>query len=422
MSRSDDNPPLTNDLREQLRTLAATLAASPFYQQKFRAARLSFEQILSDGLTAWSDLPLTSKSELVADQLAHPPFGSVLTAPLTRYVRLHQTSGTTTGRPLRWLDTAENWQGMLEVWDMVFARLGLRPGEDRLFFPFSFGPFLGFWTAFEAAERAGFLTLPGGGMSSAARLRFLLDLDVTVLFCTPTYALRLAEVAHAEGLHLAESAVRYVIVAGEPGGSIPATRRLIESAWGARVIDHYGLTEVGPLALELLDQPCSLAVHTTHYITEVLDPQTLATVPPGQLGELVVTNLRRPGCPVLRYRTGDLVRTDPHAPHQFVGGILGRADDMIHLRGNNFYPSALEGLIRRFETVSEYRVEVDQRGPLAELRVIVEPRPGTDTTALTEQLTCALRDELLFRVDVVCVEPGTLERFEMKAKRIVQLR
>jgi phenylacetate-CoA ligase len=422
MSQTDDNGSPTNDLRQALRRVLPALAASPFYQRKFAAAGLSFEQILSDGAIAWSHLPLTSKAELVADQHQHPPFGSTLSEPLTHYVRLHQTSGTTTGQPLRWLDTPENWLGMLEVWESVYSRLGLRPGQDRLFFPFSFGPFLGFWTAFDAAQRLGFLTLPGGGMSSVARLRFLLELDVSVLFCTPTYALRLAEVARGEGLDLRQSAVRYVIVAGEPGGSIPATRQLIESAFGARLIDHYGLTEVGPIALELLDRPGTLAVHTSHYLVEVLDPQTLLPVLPGQVGELIVTNLRRPGCPLLRYRTGDLVRPAPDSPTQWLGGILGRTDEMIHLRGNNVYPSALEGIIRRFDAVSEYRLELDHRGPLTELRVVVEPRPGTDATALAEQLARVLKDELLFRVEVVCVEPGTLERFEMKAKRIVHVR
>src|SRR5262249_16838586 len=162
-----------------------------------------------------------------------------LTYPLARYCRLHQTSGTS-GRPLRWLDTAESWDWLLDCWDAFYRIVGLWP-DDRLFFAFSFGPFLGFWTAFEAAARRGPPCLPGGGMSSVARLRFLLDHEVSVVHCTPTYALRLAEVAREEGIDLAAAPVRMLIVAGEPGGSIPATRGQIEAAWGAHVFDHNGL-------------------------------------------------------------------------------------------------------------------------------------------------------------------------------------
>src|SRR5207344_1229543 len=136
--------------------------------------------------------------------------------------RLHQTSGTS-GKPLRWLDTPDSWSALLDCWTINYRVVGLRQG-DRLFFPFSFGPFLGFWTAFEAAARLGYFCLPGGGMSSVARLRLLLDHQTTVILCTPTYALHLSEVAREEGIDLASSAVRAVIVAGEPGGSIPATR------------------------------------------------------------------------------------------------------------------------------------------------------------------------------------------------------
>src|SRR5262249_16325479 len=144
-------------------------------------------------------LPFTTKAELIADQTTHPPYGTNHSEPLARYCRLHQTSGTSSGRPLRILDTAETWNNMVRSWESSFRIMELRPGT-RLFFPFSFGPFLGFWTAFEAGYRLGHLTLTGGGMSSVARLRFLLDNGVTAVFCTPTYALRLAEVAAQEGI------------------------------------------------------------------------------------------------------------------------------------------------------------------------------------------------------------------------------
>jgi phenylacetate-CoA ligase len=417
---------------EQLRALlAAILPHNRFYACKLAAAGVDAVSLIthhSSLITPYpllAQLPLTTKAELVADQEAHPPYGTALTYPVERYNRLHQTSGTTTGRPLRWLDTPESWQALLDIWQDKFDLMGLWPG-DRLFFPFSFGPFLGFWAAFAAASRAGYLSLPGGGMSSAARLRFLLEHQVTVVFCTPSYALHLAETARAEGIDLAASPVRMLVVAGEPGGGIPATRRHIEAAWGARLFDHYGLTEVGPTAVECLENPGGMHVMERDYIAEVIDPASGAPVPPGRPGELVVTNLCRVGSPLIRYRTGDLVRVDPEpcpcgrAWLRLAGGVLGRTDDMIHLRGNNLYPTALEAILRRFAEVAEYRVTVDRTGPLTEVRIEVEPLPAACNAGLAGRVGRAVRNELFFRAEVAEVPPGSLPRFEMKAKRVVQ--
>src|SRR5258708_33571229 len=146
---------------------------------------------------------------------------------------------------------------MLDCWTDYFRIIGLR-SDDRLFFPFSFGPFLGFWTAFEAAARLGNFCLPAGGMSSTARLRFLMDNEATIVLATPTYAQHLADVARAEGLDLASSSVRAVIVAGEPGGGIPGTRQRIEAGWGARLFDHNAMTEIGPAGIECPHNPVGL--------------------------------------------------------------------------------------------------------------------------------------------------------------------
>jgi phenylacetate-CoA ligase len=402
--------------------LTEVVPRNVFYRRKFADAGLDHAAIR--GPADLCRLPLTTKAELLADQQFQPPYGTNLTYPVERYCRLHQTSGTA-GKPLRWLDTAESWSWLLGCWETIFGIVGVRPG-DRLFFPFSFGPFLGFWTAFDAAVRLRLLCLAGGGMSSGGRLRFLLENAATVVLCTPTYALHLAEVALAEGIDLAGSPVRSLIVAGEPGGSIPATRARIEAAWNARVFDHSGLTEVGPVAIECPENPGGLHILEGDYLAEVIDPQTAAPVARGQAGELVLTNLGRTGSPLIRYRTGDLVVADPEpcpCGRTFVrldGGIRGRTDDMIHLRGNNLHPSALEAVIRRFPEVAEYRVEVDLSEPLAALRVEVEPVPAAVGAELAERVGRAIRDELLFRAEVLPVLPGSLPRFEMKARRIVK--
>ena len=401
--------------------LREVLPHNRFYARKFAEAGLDPGAVrATDDLRR---LPFTTKSELIADQEAHPPFGSVHGLPVTAYSRYHQTSGTA-GRPLRWLDTPASWSALLDVWAALYRLAGLR-ADDRLFFPFSFGPFLGFWTAFEAAARTGNLCLPGGGMSSTARLRFLLDNGATVVLCTPTYALRLAEVAREEGLDLPGSSVRAVIVAGEPGGNIPATRARIEAAWGARVFDHTGMTETGPLGIECVETPGGLHLLETACCVEVVGPDG-APVPPGTPGELVVTTLTRPGSPLLRYRTGDLVCVDARpcpcgrALVRLDGGIRGRVDDMIVLRGNNLHPEALQRILHRFPEVAEFRVEVDRGGTLPVLRVDVEPHAAAAAEALAARVGRAIHDELLFRAEVRAVPPGSLPRFEMKARRVVR--
>ena len=402
--------------------LAEVLPRSWFYTVRFAGAGVPLAPL---GLLAdLPRLPFTTKADLATDQLRHPPYGSNLTEPIDHYRRLCQTSGTS-GQPVRWLDTEASWSWMLDCWAAYFRIIGLGP-HDRAFFPFSFGPFLGFWTAFEAACRLGCLCLPGGGMSTGARLRFLLDNQATAVFCTPTYALHLAESAGREGIDLGRSAVRTIVVAGEPGGSIPATRARIEGAWQARLFDHSGMTEVGPLTIECPTRAGGLHVLESEYIAEIIDPATGQPVPNGTPGELVVTNLGRVGSPLLRYRTGDLVCADPapcpcgRALLWLDGGIRGRVDEMIVLRGNNLHPSALQRLLHRFAELAEYRLEVDRTAALAELRIEVEPQPGAAGAALAERVAQAIRDELLFRAEVRAVPPGSLPRFEMKAQRLVR--
>jgi len=402
--------------------LAEILPLNRFYIRKLAEAGVEPEDLRTPA--DLQRLPFTSKAELLADQEENPPYGNVHTYPMHRYTRLHQTSGTSS-RPLRWLDTPESWKWCLENWREIYEIVGLRP-DDRLFFAFSFGPFLGFWSAFDAAARLGYFCFPAGGTSSVARLRAILDIRASVVLCTPTYAMHLAEVAAAERLDLAGCAVRALIVAGEPGGSIPATRQRIEQAWRARVFDHHGMTEIGPTAVECPENPGGLHVLESEYIVDIVHPQTGLAVTPGQVGELVLTSLGRAGSPLLRYRSGDLARADPNRcpcgrPNlRLDGGILGRADDMICVRGNNVFPSALEAVIRCFPEVAEYRVEVDASSTLPELRVEIEPTAPELANGIAERVERAIRNELLFRAEVRVALPGSLPRYEFKAKRVTR--
>ena len=394
-----------------------------FYTRKLDAAgidvaSLSFPRDLAT-------LPLTTKRELIADQQATSPWGTNLSEPLDRYTRYNHTSSTT-GTPLRWLDTTESWLWMLQCWKAVYAGAKV-DARDRIFFPFSFGPFLGFWTAFEAGCQMGAHCIPAGGMSSQARLSIIETLHPTVICCTPTYALRLLEVAgEMGGPSLSASSVRVIIVAGEAGGSIPSTRQRIEQGWGARVIDHHGLTEVGPISFECWESPGGLHLNEAEYICEILEPGSDRAVPDGERGELVVTNLGRSASPLIRYRTGDVVvrrsgtcacgRSDA----RLEGGILARLDDMVSVRGVNVYPSAVESVVRRFTEVAEYRATVASHGSLREITVDIELVNGTERGAdVAAHVAAALRESLGLTVPVHVVEANTLPRFEMKARRFV---
>lgn len=406
---------------EQLRSLVAELIpANKFYTQKLQAAGVGFDIASLADFSA--RFPFTTKAELVADQQANPPYGTNLTYPLNRYTRFHQTSGTS-GTPMRWLDTPESWDAMIESWSEVFAAAGVKAG-DRVMFAFSFGPFLGFWLAFESAERLGCLCLPGGGLSSVARLRLMRDNHATVLCCTPTYAIRLAEVAATEHIEVSTLDVKTIIVAGEPGGSIPATRAKLESLWpSARIFDHHGMTEVGPVTHECPQHPGVLHVIESAYFAEVVDP---ATGKPTANGELILTTLTRTGSPLLRYRTGDLVKCEAggakceceRSSLRLAGGILGRVDDMVIVRGVNVYPSTVEEILRRFSDLAEYQVHVTKAAALAELRIELEPADRcADVARLKANVRQALETAFNLRIPVETVAPGSLPRFEMKAKR-----
>ncbi len=412
-----------HQLQHLRRVLAAVLSSNPFYSAKLAGVSAKIAS-----LEEYShSVPFTFKQELVDDQNAHPPYGSNLTFPVERYSRFNQTSGTT-GHPLRWLDTSESWSWMLDCWTRVYQSAGVGP-NDRVFFPFSFGPFLGFWVAFEAATRLGCLSIPGGGMRSSARVQTILDNHATVLCSTPTYAIRLAEVAAEEGFDLSASQVRRIIVAGEPGGGIPATRALIERLWpGAKVTDHHGMTEVGPVSYECPARPGVLHVIETAYFAEVVDPGSLEPVGPGGTGELVLTNLGRVGSPLLRYRTRDVVRRASQVRCEcgsselaLEGGILGRSDDMVVVRGVNLYPSAVEEVIRSCHGVGEFRVEVDSHRTLSELSFEIEPESAqVNAHDLAHQVESALRKAFSLRVAVSAVPCGTLPRFEGKARRWIR--
>jgi len=404
---------------ERLRSLLSELAANQFYQEKFRLAGM--EMAKARGAADLARLPFTTKSELAADQDKHPPYGRLLTYPLSHYRYLHQTSGTT-GRPLRWLDTQEDWETFMRCWAEVYLGAGVT-AEDLVFCAFSFGPYVSHWTGIDGARHVGALALSGGGMHSEQRLRAILDNRCTVLVCTPTYALHLAEVAAGLGLDLASSDIRITIHAGEPGASVPNVKRRIEAAWGARCFDHAGATEVGAWAFDCQAEDGAIHLNELEFIFEVVDPQTGKAVDEGTRGELVITTLGRAGMPVLRYRTGDLVEmtTEPCACGRRLarikGGVLGRADDMLSVRGVNLYPAVIDNLIRAVPPITEYEVEIRRVSEMDDLLLKVEIGEEHSFAEVEQAILAAFRAQLNIRVSVAQAERGSLPRYEFKARR-----
>jgi phenylacetate-CoA ligase len=374
----------------------------------------SFWRARLHDVRSWDDferLPLTTKAELLADQDEHAPFGSNLTYALDRYVRLHQTSGSSGDQPLRWLDTQESWEWWLRIWaDHVYRAAGVT-AADRVFLAFSFGPFIGFWSAFGGAERLGALCISGGAMTSEQRVRNILDLGATVLLSTPTYALRLADVAAEIGVNLSAGGVRTTIHAGEPGASIPATREAIEAAYSARCFDHTGMTELGPTGFSC-SQRDGVHLIESEFIFEVTSE-----------GELVATNLGRWGMPLIRYRTGDHVQVSREpcscgSPFiKLVGGIRGRVDDMFTVRGVNLYPSQVEDIVRRHPEVVEFVIEHRRERQMDEVTLLIETPLANFPT---DRLEADLRQALGVRLECRVAEPGTLPRSELKSRRIMR--
>ena len=405
------------------RMIQAVLPNNDFYRKK-----LSNNDIKDIGSSdELAQLPFTTKSELVENQFQHPPYGTDLTFPLENYTRVHQTSGTT-GKPMYWLDTEESWNWWAECWKLIFQAAGVHSG-DRIYFAFSFGPFIGFWAGWEGARKVGALAISGGGQSTDQRLKSIVDYGATVLVCTPTYALHMAAEAKKAGIDLArDSAVRVTIHAGEPGASIPSTKKLIEDSWGAKCFDHAGATEVGAFGFQCDFQPGAVHVNENEFIAEVVDPITGAAIDDGERGELVITNLGRIGSPVIRYRTGDLVEPS-HQPCPcgkpfvlFQGGVLGRVDDMVIVRGVNVFPSAVENVLREFSEIEEFRVEILDRSAMKEMKIVIEPDSTSSLIeGLDERVARRVRERIGLRPRVELVAPGTLPRFELKARRFFKL-
>jgi phenylacetate-CoA ligase len=406
-------------------------ARSPFHRRRFAKAKFRAEQFRT--LDDLRRIPPMTRDEWMEAQAKDPPYGDLPAAPIETAVRLHTTSGTTGRMPLRALDSIRDWEWIAEMWCHGFHAFGVRP-RDTVFFAFSYASFIGFWGAHYACEKLGALVIPSGSLPTDTRVKLIVENGATTVCATPTYVLRLAQVATEMGIDIAKQGrVEKIILSGEPSGSVPAVRAKIEEVWGAPCGDTAGMTEIGTIMVfECRHRPGGMHIIEDHFIEEVVDPETLEPIPEGERGERIVTSFGRGILPLIRYRTRDLVKRVPakrcscgRTWDLYEGGILGRVDDMHKIRGTNVYPRAVEALVREHREVDEFQIVLTREKDRDEITVRVELAKGAEKhwprikKALDHDLAEAHEN---LRFDLELAQPGSLPRFELKAKRLVDRR
>ena len=408
---------------------------SPFYRRKFDEARLRPADVRSVE-DLWK-VPITRKQEWADDVGANPPWGTF--SPLSagdwgrRGFMLFTSSGTT-GAPRAFRHTAHDRDLWAWMWARALWAQGVRPG-DVLLNGFGYGPFTAFWGAHYGMNLLGCPVISGCGVPTEQRAAYIDAYGPTVLTCTPSYALSLAESMRRMGLDPAASSIRLVVAGGEPGPCIPATKRRLERAWGATALDVFGGAEVAmaPLGYQCaLDAARGEAPYAPHlmedcYVVEVVDATTGEPVPEGRPGITVVSNLFSEAQPILRFEMADLMQltsascTCGRTHRRALGGVLAREDDLLKVRGIAVYPGAFEAAVRSVpEAGDEFEVVIDRReGGVDEVLVRVEAGvPESDPRALAVGVASAVQRETGLAVGCEVVAPGTLRRVEAKARRV----
>ena len=400
---------------------------SPFYRRKLDAAGTRPGDVRS--IDDVRRIPFTEKQELRASQEMHPPWGDFGCVSPREAVRVFQTSGTT-GRPVRIMFSRKDWlENFYEQFMHFRCGFGLMP-EDVLYVPFNYGLYLAWWGFQTAMEQAGLMIIPGGGLSSKDRLRAMVDWGATAVCGTPSYLLYMAETARKNGIGLPGSSIRKLIAAGEPGANVLSTKKAMESQWGAECFDDIGSTEITNFGYECI---CHQGTHVVEsmFLAEVMDPETLAPLPDGQVGELVLTNLGCESMPLIRYRTRDLVRFNRATcacGRTFLrldGGVLGRSDDMFQFAGVNIFPTQIQNLLHEVDELSqEYQLVVPKMGSGRHLTIRVEPAHEQISDAQIRSARDYLVEAVKYRIsitpDVEVCAIGSLPRVEGKARRIIR--
>ena len=434
------NPILETMPREQLRALQLkkfkrilqwAYEHSKFHRQLYTEAGMepgdikTFEDI--------AQVPQVEKAMMRDIQRKDPfPYGDALCVPLEKVTEFHQTSGTT-GQPVYQPDTWQDWEWWSEAWSYIMYAQGFR-NTDRIFIPFGYNIFVAYWAGHYAGEKMGCEVVPGGVLDTKARLLKMQELKATAMMATPTYVLGMADVARRDlGLDPAKDLnISKILCAGEPGASIPSTKKRMEEAWGAKVYDHVGATEIGAWGYECTAQPGGLHVNEALFLVEIEDIETGEIITePGRRGKLIMTAFDREAQPCVRFDSKDIAEwaAEPcpcgRTFRWIKGGVVGRADDITKVKGVLLAPSAIEEVVRSFPELSdEFEVIVTKKGDVDDITLKVELVP--EAVGQREEVEARLVDQLRLktnlRYNLEFHEYNTLPRYQVKARRFKDLR
>ena len=407
-----------------------TYNRSKFHRKIYDAAGVKPEDIRSFGDI--QGVPSVEKSMMRDIQRKDPfPYGDALCVPLEDVAVFRQTSGTT-GQPVYQPDTWQDWEWWTECWSYILWAQGYRP-RDRVFIPFGYNIFVAFWAGHYAAEKIGCEVIPGGVLDTKARILKIQELQATAMMGTPTYILGMAETAKMKmEIDPSELPIEKITCAGECGASIPTTKARLEKAWGAKVYDHAGATEIGAWSFECQAQPGGLHVNDALFLVEIADVATGEIIEePGRRGKMIITALDRQAQPCVRFDSKDVIEwaAEPcscgRTSRLIKGGVVGRADDITKVKGVLLAPSAIEEVVRGVDGLGdEYEVIVDRVGHTDQIKLKVEVLPeAQDQCQLVEsELADQLRLKTNLRYDIEICGCETLPRYEVKAKRFKDLR
>ncbi len=403
---------------------------SVFHSSLYKKAGIKPEDIRS--FEDIRHIPTVEKSMMRNIQGKDPfPYGDTLCVPLDEVSEYHQTSGTT-GQPVYQADSWQDWEWWSECWSYILWAQGYRPG-DRIFFPFGYNVFVAFWAAHYAAEKIGAEVVPGGVLDTQARILKIRETKATAMMATPTYVLGMAETAKSKmGIDPASLTINKITCAGEPGASIPTTKSRMQNAWGAKVYDHAGATEIGAWCYECAEQSGGLHVNDVFFLVEIQDTVTGEVIEEaGRMGKMIITALDRYAQPCIRFDSKDLIMwsSDPcpcgRSFRTIKGGVIGRADDMTKVKGVLLAPSAIEEVVRGIHGLSdEFEVIVDKKVNIDQITLKVELTP--DSRDKEGSIKAQLKDQLRLKTNLGYIiefhDYGTLPRYGVKAKRFKDLR
>lgn len=403
----------------------------PFYKERYKEAGITYKDI--NNIEHISNLPIITKEDFLSSQTGTDPFpyGNLLGVPVEDVIRFHQTTGTT-GIPLRVADMPSDWEAYSESWAMLLYSSGLR-ASDRVYIPSPYHFFIAFWGGHYGVEKLGAEVIPGGQASSQQRIQEMKDLKCTAMMCTPTYALRLAEIAKNQGIDSRKDIpIKRIFCLGEPGASIPATKARIEAEWNAKVYNVCGSTEAPLWAFECEAQK-DLHLNESSFFVEILNPYTYEPAGPGEPGTVVITNLKRYAMPFIRVNLRDVAKISSKADpcscgrtwRQIDGGIIGRMDNLIKVRGVLILPSIFEQAVRKIPQLGdEFQIVVKNENDYDRIIVTAEvlPEYQNNKKDIAKQVLRELRQVVQLRCELELCDLGTLTRNKGKSSRFRDLR